>query len=144
MSNSYATDHRPSLDDRDAAILAARQAQLDTCAAHDPRPRSGDFVLFVDGVTRRVSHVWDWAADAAGPAIYDVQTSDGGSWYLGEGYASFSGTLYRSVPASTMTLTDERREGRCWFFHHNFWGADRGVDVQATFRVFTCREEAPR
>lgn len=135
---------RPAFDERDAKILEARQVSLDERAAADQRPRSGDFVIFADGVTRRVSHVWDWEASDDGPAVYDCQTSDCGSWYLGVGYADFSGGLFGSVPASTMTLTEERREGRCWFFHHDYAGAHCGVDALALFRVYTCSEEAPQ
>jgi len=134
----------PRFDEKDAGILASRQAQLDKRAAENPRPVSGDWVEFADGVVRRVSHVWNWEASADGPAVYDVQTSDCGSWYLGDGYASFSGSLFNSVPAATMTLTEERREGRCWFFHHDYVQAHGGVHTTARFRVYRSTKEAPR
>ncbi len=79
-------DRRPELDDRDHAIIASRLAAFD----EEPDVRVGDYVDFADGVSRRVSHVFprEWGDD------YGVQTSDGGSFYLDEGFVSFSGSLY--------------------------------------------------
>ncbi len=121
---------RPVFDDRDAAILEQRTI------AYDKRqgPRVGDFVIFADGVTRRVSYIWDWDSDDD----TSVQTSDGGSYYLGDGYVSMSGGLYIGVPGKSLTLTDEVRDGRAWFFHHDYHTAHNGVDVSLPFRVFTC------
>jgi hypothetical protein len=126
-----------ALDDRDRVILEARRLQFDA----RPGPRSGDFVRFADGVERRASHIWaaeDWAEWGG------VQTSDGGSWYLGPGYCSFSGSLYSIVPFASLTLTTETKLGRVWFFHHDYHTAHNGVDAELPFRVFTCDREAPR
>ena len=79
----------PTFDDIDAKILSRNMASLDK----NQGPRCGDYVVFADGVTRRVSHIWDFQGGS--PVM--LQTSDGGSWCLGDGYVSFSGTLYRSV-----------------------------------------------
>lgn len=118
-------------DERDAAILEARKVALDEIQA----PRDGDYVRFADGVERRVSYVTpaDWA-----PECDSVQTSDGGSWYLGHGYTSFSGGLFDGVPHSSLTLTNETKPGSCWFFHHDYATADNGVDVEIPFRVYQC------
>jgi hypothetical protein len=113
------------LDERDATILADRGRQLDAVAG----PRCGDFVRFADGRLERVSHVWDWEPEG-------VQTSEGGSWYLGGGYCSFSGGLNPSIPLGELTLTDERRLGSCWFFHHDWAEADNSVGVELPFRVY--------
>ena len=125
------------LDERDAAILAERTRLFDEA----PGPREGDYVIFADGTERRVSFVTplEWL-----PECDSVQTSDGGSWYLGEGYCSFSGGLYRGVKRDTLTLTDETRAGSCWFFHHNHRMAHNGVEVLIPFRVYECSEDAPR
>lgn len=127
---------RPTFDDKDAAI---RQKNL---VAFDDRqgPRVGDFIIFADGVTRRISHKWDFQ----GERETDYQTSDGGSWYFGEGYCEFSGGLYGPVPESTLTPTEEKRDGAVWFFHHNFAQADNGVHTTIPFRVYTCSLPAPR
>jgi hypothetical protein len=125
-----------SFDIEDARIVAERFALLN----QQEGPRNGDFVDFADGVTRRVSHVYgpDWK-DMAG-----VQTSDGGSWYLDEGWCSFSGSLYGVVKMTTLTLTDKLRPGLCWIFHHNYHTAHNGVDVEISFRVYKCSENATR
>lgn len=69
-------------DERDAAMLAERIVALDKI----PGFRVGDYVEFANGVTRRISHIWD-----DGP-----QTSDSGSYFLGKGLRR---VLRRAVPA---------------------------------------------
>lgn len=126
-------------DERDQAILDARIALYDAIA----KPRVGDYVIFADDVTRRISHVWDWDDDD--PEYPPVaQTSDGGSWYLGDGYQSFSGSLWPGVKLTTLTLTDETRRGACWFFHHDWHRAHNGVDITIPQRVYRCSLPAPR
>lgn len=113
------------LDDRNLAILRRNLEALDK---HEG-PRVGDFVEFADNVVRRFSH--DWEENG-------LQTSDGGSWHLGNGYLSFSGSLHPTVARETLIQTDETRSGSAWFFHHDFSGASRGVDVVIPLRVFRC------
>lgn len=125
-----------TFDDRDALLVASRRVALDAVAG----PRVGDFVIFADGVTRRISHVWDCWEDM--PA--SVQTSDDGSYYLGDGYVSMSGGLHPGIPSDTLTLTDELRPGAVWIFHHDLWGAGRGVETEIPFRVFTTTERGAR
>lgn len=119
------------LDDRDAAILAARVAAFDPVEG----PRVGDYVHFNDGVTRQISYVWPDS----------VQTSDGGSFYLGKGYMSFSGGLYTAVPTETLTLVEGvTREAGAWFFHHDHWTAHNDVHVRVPVRVWMSSAKAPR
>ena len=127
-------DRRPELDDRDRGIIARRLAAFD----QELDIRIGDYVDFADGVTRRVSHVYprEWGDD------YGVQTSDGGSFYLDKGHISFSGLLQGPVPRATLTLTEQRRPGRIWIFHHDWQEAGNGVDDEIPFRVYHCSEEA--
>lgn len=127
---------RAAADERDLTMLAERMEALDRIEG----PRVGDFVRFADGVERRISHHW---TDGEG---WDggIQTSDGGSWYLGNGYVSMSGSLYGCIPTDSLKLTDERKRGSVWIFHHDFAGAGRGVDLDAEFRVYVCAAEAPR
>jgi hypothetical protein len=124
---------RPTFDEKDAAIVAERMARLDTCEG----PRVGDFVVFPDGETRRIS--CDWGRDCE-PAI---QTSEGGSFYLTEHGASFSGSLYTTIPTASLTDTGEKRPGDVWIFHHNFSGAGRGVHASPLFRVYSASVPAP-
>lgn len=127
---------RIDLDDRDADMIAGFAAKLNA----RPGPRVGDFVRFTGGaepVLRRISYIWEVDDDPA------VQTSPGGSYHLGDGYVSMSGGCRPPVPASTLTLTDETRPGRCWTFHHNQWRAGNAVEFTIPFRVFTCPATAP-
>ncbi len=122
----------PSLDERDQAILFLRAKKYNS----HQTPQVGDFVRFPDlPVLRRISHIW-----------FDekAQTSDGGSFYLGDGSTSFSGSLYQSVPIATMELTSEIENGCFWFFHHNLWEAHNGIYVQIPCRVWNCTVNAPR
>jgi hypothetical protein len=119
-----------ALDDRDKAILAVRVAAFNSTEG----PRVGDYVRFADGVTRRISYVWPDG----------IQTSDGGSFYLGNGCMSFSGTLYTHVPTETLTLTKETRDASAWFFHHDLWEAHNSVHVHVSVRVWISSATAPR
>jgi hypothetical protein len=130
-----------TLDARDEEIKARRAAGV----LRRIKPGVGDWVIFADGVERRVSHVWDWPADAEGPAIYSIQTSDGGSWHMGEdGSVSFSGSLHAGVPGDTFSDAGELRLGGVWFFHHDYWTAGGGVDTQVDFWVWRCSLPANR
>jgi hypothetical protein len=124
-----------ALDERDSAILAARIEAFDRVNG----PRDGDYVRFADGIERRISFVTpiEWL-----PECDSIQTSDGGSWYLGNGYVSFSGGLYRGVKRETLTLTEETKPGSVWFFHHDYHTAHNGIDTTISFRVYECSEPA--
>lgn len=124
---------RPTFDERDAKIRERNLASWN----HIPSPRVGDFVRFADGETLRISYVYDWLDVPA------FQVSRGGSWHLGDGYCSFSGALLRSTPLSTLTLTDETRDGLVWFFHHDYPQAHHGVDTHVPCRVYVCTENTP-
>lgn len=115
-------------DSRDEQIVASRMAKLDT----QPGPRVGDFVRFNDGHHRRISCHW---TDDSG---WDggCQTSDGGSFYLGDYGVSFSGGLYPSLPTESLIDTSETRHGSVWIFHHDYHTAHNGVTFSVPFRVF--------
>lgn len=118
---------RPKLDERDVALIVDRLSTL----YQQPDPRQGDWIDFADGVQQRVAHVWTDNGR--------VQTTDGGSFHLGEyGGCSFSGSLDPGVHRDTLTMTDKRRFGSAWIFHHDHACARNGVSFRARFRVFTC------
>lgn len=123
----------PEFDDKDAAILTERVATLDAVSG----PRVGDYVIFLDGTERRISHIW-----GDGQSTDSVQTSDGGSYYLGNGYVSMSGSLYSGVKPETLMDTGEKRDGSVWFFHHDYATAGGRVYTTMPFRVFRCTENA--
>lgn len=118
-------------DEIDQALLDERIA-----ARHSfDEPLNGDFVIFESGEVERFSHIYDDG---------DAQTSPlwAGSFYLcASGVASFSGSLNPSILRSTVSSTDEKRDGRFWFFHHDQAGAGRGVQCTVPCRVW--RTSAP-
>lgn len=126
----------PEIDDKDRAMIAERTAAFDKREGY----RVGDFVIFADDITRRISHIWP------GEGTPDnIQTSvPGASFYLGDGYVDMgSGSLFAPFPADTLTLTDETREGGVWMFHHGHAMAHNGVNFAIPFRVFRSAVEAP-
>lgn len=127
----------PNFDEKDAHILAERVAALN---ARRESLRVGDWVIFADGVERRISYIWADENDVP----FSVQTSKGGSFYLGDGYVSFSGSLFKPVKPETLTLTGDVRKGSVWFFHHDYSTAHNGVYAEMDFRVFKCSEDAPK
>jgi hypothetical protein len=127
------------LDETDLRITKERMAAF----MADESPKVGDYVKFADGVERRISYIWRFEGKPSG--TFSVQTSDGGSWYFGDGgYCSFSGSLYSGVPASTLKHTSSARRGSCWFFHHDHHCAHNGVGIQPPiFDGWTCSKGAP-
>jgi hypothetical protein len=121
------------LSDRDQEIVDRRIRLLEHSV-----PQVGDWIDFADGVQRRISHVWAWEGEET-----TLQTSDGGHYYLGEGYVSFSGGLFPATPARHLTLTEERRDGWVWIFHHDQWRAHNGVDLTIPCRVWRSSVKAP-
>jgi hypothetical protein len=75
---------------------------------------------------------------------FSAQTADGGSFYLGQSYVSFSGSLNQGVEPQTLTDTGRRMLGSVWFFHHDHRMAHNGVDTEIPFRIYRCSEVAPR
>ena len=118
------------LDERDTQILRERRAALVAIGG----PREGDWVRFADGTERRISYIW---RDEHG-VPFNVQTSRGGSFYLGDGHVSFSGSLFDGIKPETLTQTYEHRDGAVWFFHHDQRQAHNGVDAVIPFRVYEC------
>lgn len=103
-------------------LLSNRTAMWD----EEDGPRVGDYVIFPDGHQERFSHDW---GDG-------LQTSPGGSWYLGDGYASFSGALNPAIPKARLEDTGYKRLGWFWFFKNDYARAHNGVNVQAICRVY--------
>lgn len=130
----FSTDER--FDDRDAGILIERRSML---FSQPFQPAQGDWIEFACGTVRRISHVW--LDDNGRPK--SIQSSTGGSWYLGRGYISHSGGLFTGVPASTLAPTDQRRDAPIWFFHHDQHRAHNGVHAKVPVRVWKCSQEAP-
>jgi len=120
----------PKFDDKDAEILQRREEKYNAIKGF----RVGDFVRFSNGVIRRISYIWE---NERGE-VDSIQTSDGGSYYLGEGHISMSGSLYPGIAPDYLSGTKETMEGSVWFFHHNYSTAHNGVYGNMSFRVFEC------
>lgn len=120
----WAGKYKAVKDERNAAILAARQVLLDKHTGI----KQGDFAV-INGKLTRVCHVWNDS----------VQLTDGefsGSFYLGEGFADYSGGLNPGVDKTRFRLTGERREGNVWFFSENMHMAHNGYRCKAFFPVW--------
>jgi len=118
------------LDARDTEILAHRMAQLNEREG----PRVGDWVILQgDGDfnerLRRFTHDW-------GDTIQTNDPGDSGSFYLGDGYCSYSGALAPGIDKKSLTNSGQTRLGRVWFFRHNIHEAHNRVNTAAEFRVF--------
>ena len=130
-----------ALDERDEKILIERQAALN---ARSAAIKSGDFVRFADGKILQVSHVWLDGNDQ--PEAVQTSVSHGhkdSSFYLGQGYMSFSGGLFSSIPASKFIRTREAMVSGAWFFHHDYACAGGGKQVQVILPVWECSEQSP-
>ena len=114
-----------SFDNIDQEILDRRLAAREMIA----RPRTGDFVRFGHGDIERLSHDWQDA--------FQTSPIRAGAFYLHDhGEGSFSGSLNPLIPADSLSLTDEKRDGEFWFFHHGHAGAGRGVRFTVPCRVY--------
>lgn len=121
-----------TLDPQDQKILIERQAMFTART----EPKQGDFIRFADGSIKRMAHVWKYIGEES-----DIQPTAGRgdqSFYLGEGYMSFSGGLDSAIPAHKFTRTNETMPGWCWFFHHDWPKAHNGINVQILCPVWEC------
>jgi hypothetical protein len=108
------------------AILATRIYSLN----QRPGPRCGDWLDLPDGTSARIAHHW---GDAVQPS---TGNGDTGSFYLGDGFLSYSGSLEGSVAIDRLQFDGEYRSGRLWFFSQDHHRAHNGVDFTAQFRVY--------
>ena len=116
-------------DERDAEILATREQLFNQVDG----PRVGDFLRVADGMLR-FTHDWD---DSIQTTVKPGHSCYGdASFYLSDGYVSFSGSLDPAIDKMKLKDTGEKQKGGFWFFHHNFPGGGRGVHFEMTCRVF--------
>jgi hypothetical protein len=119
-----------SLDDRDKTILTMRTAAFH----HTEGPCVGDYIDFTNGVTHRIAYIWPEG----------VQTSDDGSFYLGNSGMSCYGSLYTPMPTETLTLAKGMRDASAWFFHHDHWTAHNAIHVRVLARVWASSAKTPK
>jgi hypothetical protein len=118
----YQIDYPVGPDEKDRKIALARYRAWNRKRG----PRVGDFVIIPGVGYERFAHDW---SDG-------LQTTPGGSFYLGNGYASMSGSLNPSIPKKMIHRTMEMRQGHFWFFHHDDHMAHNAVGVQMPCRVY--------
>lgn len=121
----FLSGSRTEFDERDAALLAERQAEWDKRTG----PRVGDFVRMLDGTLRRFAYDWGVSLQTT------CKGYDASFYFFGSGM-SFSGSLAPSIPRASIEDTGETMEGAAWFFHHNQPGAGRGVRFLVKCRVW--------
>ena len=121
---------KTNLDAKDAALY---QARLTDWGAIDG-PRVGDFVEMLDGTLRRFTHDW---GESIQTTVGDRHPCAGDqSFYWGGDYMSFSGSLDPAIPKLSLELTEQKRDGWAWFFHHDEMRAHNGVSVAVPCRVY--------
>ena len=120
------TSRTKPLDDKDAAILAARIERWEARTG----PRVGDFCIWPGGWLERFSYHWDTEKGL-------LQTARGGSFHISrDGYASFSGGLEPPVMIERLRELPEQRPGAFWFFSHDIPRGGGGVEVFMPCRVY--------
>lgn len=123
----YKTNHDVEPDDYDKGMVGAYIDAWNSHFRNDPdTPRVGDYVITPDGKYQRAAYIWP----------DQVQTCDGGSFYLGNGYASMSGGLDPGFKKEKLVPTGERKAGHFWTFHHNYAQAHSGIGISCSCRVF--------
>ena len=115
-----------------ATILADRIAQLNAITG----PRVGDFLRLPRADERageftRFTHIWDDTIQTGGQVH--------GSYYLGNGYLSYSGGLDPGIAKSDIIPSEETKDGQVWFFDEGITGPHRGVNFMVPLRVFIVR-----
>jgi hypothetical protein len=124
-----------------AEILERRQQLI----LDRPEPQVGDWVIFND-CERRISHIWRYGEDGEIDAIenWGIQTSQPWtSYYLGEGYIQFSGSLYMSIDAVHLEATDHLRLADVWFFNRGWPSAHCGRSFKCNFKVWKVDQDGP-
>lgn len=118
------------LDDEDTKILLQSEKAF---ISSNNKIKTGDFVRSLSGELRRVAYVY--------PSSYprDVQTCKTGSFFLGDGWMSMSGSLDDPISEEYFVKTSETMLGDCWFFHHNYTRAYNSVSVQIKCPVWQCQ-----
>lgn len=127
----YGSNVRPNslIRERDYKLLTSR---LKKRAELPERPLVGDWVRLPDDSMRRVTHDWDdrlqlTSGSFPGDASFHIDR---------EGYCSFSGSLSQAIPLEHFTVTDEAKDGSCWFFSNDWAYAHSGVYIRVPFRVW--------
>lgn len=122
----------PHLDHQDLILLIGHLAEW---YLRDGTPRVGDLVRFNDSDTlHRCAHRW---------GDEYMQTAPGGSYHLGDGYMSMSGSLDGSIPLGEFVDTQQPTVTTAWIWHHDRMQAHNGLPVQVYARVYAVDRPTP-
>lgn len=121
----------PDLNERNLEILRDRALKY----LSNEAPQVGDYVELPNGEQRRFTYAWP-------SGIQITSTPGGGSFYLGSGGASYSGSLEPSLPIEHLKNTGNRKVARFWFFSHNEACAHNGIDVYMPVRIWKFEPDA--
>ena len=115
----------PTYDEKDEAIRQIRAAQF---TEPTDKPRQGEILIFPGLGQRRIAHVW--------PTTVQYTPSQNGSFYLGDGFMSYSGSLELGISRRRLERTSDTQQAGCWFFHHDHMCAHNGVHTTIPVRVW--------
>jgi len=116
------------LDERNRAILAGNVELWEA----RPGPRVGDFVILPDGGVRRFTQDMGTGLQITSPDDPIGQFR----FYIRSGWMTYTGDKDSAILKGRLTLTDEKRNGHAWFFHHNVFNATKSVHIVMPCRVF--------
>jgi hypothetical protein len=126
-----------NLDPQDTEILKYRESKLNETEL----PMVGDFIKYSDGKFARIAHIWknnDGSVEDIQPTMWGIM----GSFYLSEGYVSFSGGLKPSIKLEKFSKSNEKKSGEFWFFHHDYITRDNGVYASMNRPVWLCDKDS--
>jgi hypothetical protein len=106
-----------------------RERMLEYDKSPSDKPRVGDFI-WMGKKQGWMRFAYDWAPHGGIQICYD------GSFYLGNGYCSMSGSLEPSIDHSRIVPTDQTKLGRCWAPHNGYLEGGSGIYMKMPFRVF--------
>ena len=124
----FTTDRFAHSREKDTKIAIDRLATLARIREEKGRPVLGDYLILPGKSLRRVAHIW-------GDTQMQLASEGFGSFYLGDGYVEFSGTLEPTIE-ERYELTGEYERGEYWFFHNGEIGPDRGVHFETNIPVW--------
>jgi hypothetical protein len=132
-------------DERDLELAVRRQLHREMLGDNACEPLEGDYAQFGDGTRHRVAYAWRRRPNWDHRGVLDsVQAARVGSFYWQpSGRMSYSGSLFRAIPAELFRWHGERADAPCWLFHHDVHSAGRGVDVTARVRIWHTSAPVP-
>jgi len=123
---TLATTPKLSITQKDNLnILQSRECEYNKIEG----ARVGDYLLLPYGIYTRFTHKWEEANKIQTGGLQE-------SFYLGNGYISYSGGLDNGIKLNEIERIDEMKPGYVWFFDNDRQGAGRGVSFEMNFRVF--------